>query len=288
MEGRKRKTRVALPSRNVGNDQPSTESGQLHLSSRRQRCDDPLNPPSTFRSRLGCGVARLESSRRWDRWATATTMQCVRASSPRSSASCPIASASAPRARRGSRSSTSSRASTILDGDTRLSLADRVRACAGSLSRASPGSGCLLSRTAVSEVTEQLWEEYEAFATRDLSEAGSAERAALSVPDSVLDFRGERLRAWCRGAGGHRDGLYREWQFGRDTPRFRHSRARSWPRPPSRSGRRIRTSGRPSSERTSQKIRDLIQEAGGGRRQAPAVLSREAASRSRVPSAKKT
>ena len=45
MEGRKRKTRVALPSRNGGNDQPSTESGQLHLSSRRQRCDDPLNPP---------------------------------------------------------------------------------------------------------------------------------------------------------------------------------------------------------------------------------------------------
>ena len=28
----------------------------------------------------------------------------------------------------------------------------------------------LLSRTAVSEITEQLWEEYEAFATRDLSE----------------------------------------------------------------------------------------------------------------------
>ena len=140
MEGRKRKTRVALPSRNGGNDQPSTESGQLHLSSRRQRCDDPLNPPSTRRSRSGCGVARPESSRRWDRWATATTMQCVRASSPRSSASCSIASASAPRARRGSRSSTSSRASTILDGGTRLSLADRVRACAGSLSRASPGS----------------------------------------------------------------------------------------------------------------------------------------------------
>ena len=77
MEGRKRKTRVALPSRNVGNDQPSTESGQLHLSSRRQRCDDPLNPPSTRRSRSGCGVARPASSRRWDRWATATTMQCA-------------------------------------------------------------------------------------------------------------------------------------------------------------------------------------------------------------------
>jgi transposase-like protein len=28
---------------------------------------------------------------------------------------------------------------------------------------------CLLSRRAVSEITEALWEEYEAFATRDLS-----------------------------------------------------------------------------------------------------------------------
>ena len=41
------------------------------------------------------------------------------------SASCSIASASAPRARRGSRSSTSSRASTILDGDTRHSAISR-------------------------------------------------------------------------------------------------------------------------------------------------------------------
>ena len=54
-----------------------------------------------------------------------TTMQCVRASSPRSSASYSIASASAPRARRGSRSSTSSRASTILDGGTRHSAISR-------------------------------------------------------------------------------------------------------------------------------------------------------------------
>ena len=64
MEGRKRKTRVALPSRNVGNDQPSTESGQLHLSSRRQRCDDPLNPPSTRRFAFGlrCREARVVPS----------------------------------------------------------------------------------------------------------------------------------------------------------------------------------------------------------------------------------
>jgi transposase-like protein len=31
------------------------------------------------------------------------------------------------------------------------------------------GRGSLLSRTAVSELTERLWEEYEAFATRDLN-----------------------------------------------------------------------------------------------------------------------
>jgi transposase-like protein len=30
--------------------------------------------------------------------------------------------------------------------------------------------GSLLSRTAVSEITERLWAEYEAFASRDLSE----------------------------------------------------------------------------------------------------------------------
>ena len=81
MEGRKRKTRVALPSRNVGNDQPSTESGQLHLSSRRQRCDDPLNPPSTFRSVTPTDWPMPGSSPLWEAWATHTTTPWPRRSS---------------------------------------------------------------------------------------------------------------------------------------------------------------------------------------------------------------
>jgi len=57
---------------------------------------------------------------------------------------------------------------------------------------------CLLSRTAVSEVTERLWTEYEAFASRDLSEFevmylfvdGIAERLHLGQPREAV------LAAW--------------------------------------------------------------------------------------------
>jgi transposase-like protein len=61
------------------------------------------------------------------------------------------------------------------------------------------GSGrSLLSRTAVSEITERLWAEYEAFASRDLSEfevvylfvAGIAERLHLGQPRAAV------LAAW--------------------------------------------------------------------------------------------
>jgi putative transposase len=45
----------------------------------------------------------------------------------------------------------------------------------------------LLSRTAVSQVTERLWQEYEAFATRDLSE--------FTVADLFVDGVAERLHA---------------------------------------------------------------------------------------------
>src|SRR5438045_8691704 len=63
---------------------------------------------------------------------------------------------------------------------------------------------CLLSRTAVSEITERLWAEYEAFASRDLSEFevvylfvdGIAERRHLGQP------REAGLGAW----GGLADG----------------------------------------------------------------------------------
>jgi hypothetical protein len=65
----------------------------------------------------------------------------------------------------------------------------------------------LLSRTAVSEVTERLWAQYEAFASRDLSEFeviylfvdGIAERLHLGQPrDAVLAAWG--VLAWRQGA----------------------------------------------------------------------------------------
>jgi putative transposase len=61
----------------------------------------------------------------------------------------------------------------------------------------------VLSRTAVSQVTEQLWQEYEAFAGRDLSEFvvaylfvdGVAERLHMGAP------RGGALRVGHHGGG---------------------------------------------------------------------------------------
>ena len=59
----------------------------------------------------------------------------------------------------------------------------------------------LLSRTAVSEITERLWAEYEMFATRDLSE--------FEITYSFLDGTAERLwasRGWrCWRPGGSLD-----------------------------------------------------------------------------------
>ena len=63
-----------------------TMAARKHLTNRRAS-----KAASIRRSRSGCGVARPESSRRWDRWATATITRWPRASSPRSSASCSIA-----------------------------------------------------------------------------------------------------------------------------------------------------------------------------------------------------
>src|SRR5262249_46269446 len=64
----------------------------------------------------------------------------------------------------------------------------------------------LLSRTAVSEVTERLWAQYEAFASRDLSEFeviylfvdGIAERLHLGQPREAV------LGAWGVLADGHK------------------------------------------------------------------------------------
>jgi putative transposase len=61
----------------------------------------------------------------------------------------------------------------------------------------------LLSRTAVSEVTERLWEEYEAFARRDLSE----HRIVYLFVDGIA----ERLRA-----GRPREAVLAAWGIGED------------------------------------------------------------------------
>jgi putative transposase len=66
--------------------------------------------------------------------------------------------------------------------------------------------GSLLSRTAVSEITQRLWAEYEAFASRDLSEFeviylfvdGIAERLHLGQPREAV------LAAWGVLADGHK------------------------------------------------------------------------------------
>ena len=80
----------------------------------------------------------------------------------------------------------------------------------------------LLSRAAVSEITERLWEDYAAFTQRDLAEHrvvylfvdGIAERLRAGLPrEAVLAAWGHR-RGWAQGAaapdgrleGGHRDG----------------------------------------------------------------------------------
>jgi hypothetical protein len=73
----------------------------------------------------------------------------------------------------------------------------------------------LLSRTAVSEVTERLWAQYDAFASRDLSEFeviylfvdGIAERLHLGQPREAV------LAAWGVLADGHRV-LFSTWRQG--------------------------------------------------------------------------
>src|SRR5262249_34995757 len=61
----------------------------------------------------------------------------------------------------------------------------------------------MLSRTAVSEVTEKLWEEYEAFATRDLSD--------LDLAYLFLDGVAERLRP-----GQKREAVLCAWGIDRE------------------------------------------------------------------------
>ena len=108
------------PSKVVGGLFPQ----RLHPSRPRSpRPPTPARCPPTFRPEEGVTVPASDRSPAVDGIGgrLLRTTRWPRASSPRSSASCSIVSASAPRARRRSRSSTSLRASTILDGDTRHS-----------------------------------------------------------------------------------------------------------------------------------------------------------------------
>src|SRR5262249_9023840 len=86
----------------------------------------------------------------------------------------------------------------------------------------------LLSRTAVSEITERLWAEYEAFAGRDLSEFditylfvdGIAERLHLGQPREAV------LAAWGILADGKKGLLHLAAGTKEDTARCRDASAR--------------------------------------------------------------
>jgi transposase-like protein len=61
----------------------------------------------------------------------------------------------------------------------------------------------LISRTAVSEVTERLWTEYEAFATRDLSEFVLAYLFVDGIAERLVDVAGDARVKGDHLADGH-------------------------------------------------------------------------------------
>jgi hypothetical protein len=85
----------------------------------------------------------------------------------------------------------------------------------------------LLSRTAVSEITERLWAEYEAFANRDLAE--------FEVPYLFVDGIAERLHL-----GQPREAVLAAWGPWRTAKR----RCCTWPRGPKRTPQAAASSSR--------------------------------------------
>ena len=146
------------------------------------RCDPPLGPGlSVHVDRVRAAVSRGRSPAvdgiggrllRTTRW--------PRASSPRSSASCSIVSASAPRARRRSRSSTSLRASTILDGDTRHSDISRQ---SSSNVRRQPEPGFARVDLLRGRVSERLQERNQ---TQSTMRSGKVPSAQVSIETGQL------------------------------------------------------------------------------------------------------
>jgi transposase-like protein len=104
-----------------------------------------------------------------------------------------------------------------------------------------------LSRPAVSQVTERLWQEYEAFATRDLSE--------FAIAYLFVDGVAERLHA-----GLPREAVLCAWGITDDGQKS----CRTWPR----ARMRTRRAARPSSRISSRVVRSsgCFSKSAGGRR----------------------
>jgi putative transposase len=68
-----------------------------------------------------------------------------------------------------------------------------------------PGGELLLSRTAVSEITDRLWEDYQAFCARDLSEIDVAYLFCDAIFESLRRYGAKEavLACWCITTSGH-------------------------------------------------------------------------------------
>lgn len=69
-----------------------------------------------------------------------------------------------------------------------------------------PDGELLISRTAVSEITDQLWEDYQAFCTRDLSEIDVQYLFVDAIFESLRRYGAKEavLAAWCITTSGHK------------------------------------------------------------------------------------
>jgi transposase-like protein len=69
-----------------------------------------------------------------------------------------------------------------------------------------PDGELLVSRTAVSEITDQLWEDYQAFCTRDLSEIDAAYLFCDAIFESLRRYGAKEaiLACWCITTSGHK------------------------------------------------------------------------------------
>lgn len=69
-----------------------------------------------------------------------------------------------------------------------------------------PDGELLISRTAVSEITDQLWEDYQAFCARDLAEIDVSYLFVDAIFESLRRYGAKEavLAAWCITTSGHK------------------------------------------------------------------------------------